>query len=183
MINGVADSVKQLGWTPGNEFRVLTLSIDPRELVVDASRKQDVILAELGAQGEFDRWPFLIGKEREIKTLATALGFSYSYDERTDQYAHGAVIFALTPDGRISRYLYGTEYAPRDVRLSLVEASEGKTGSFLDKILLTCFHYDPALKKYGFYIFGFLRIGAALIFIVVAGFVLRLWRRERRENA
>lgn len=183
MINGVTDSIEELGWKPGDEFNAVTLSIDPRELVVDASRKQDVVLAELGVNGEHERWPFLIGRESEIKTLATALGFSYAYDERTDQYAHAAVIFVLTPDGRISRYLYGTEFPARDMKLALVEAGEGKTGSFLDKLILTCFHYDPVLKRYGPYIFGFLRIGAALIALVVAAFVLRLWRRERRENA
>lgn len=183
VLSGVVDAMKELNWTPGEQFRILSISFDPRDQVVDASRKQEVVLDSLGLSGQKERWPFLIGEEEPIRALTRAFGFSYTYDERTDQYAHAAVIFALSPEGKISRYLYGVKYAPDDVKLSLLEASEGKTGSLLEKIWMVCYHYDPATRKYGLYIQLFLRTGALLIFIVVAFFLARMWRRDQKGNA
>lgn len=179
ILSGVIDSLKELNWKPGDQFRLLSISFDPRDRQVDASRKQEGALDALALSGEYDRWPFLTGEEEQIRTLTRALGFSYQYDERTDQFAHAAVIFALSPEGKISRYLYGVKYSAQDVKLSLLEASEGKTGSFLEKIWMVCYHYDPAARKYGPHILLFLRTGALLIFVVVAFFLARMWRREK----
>lgn len=183
LLNGVIDVMKELNWTPGEQFRLVSISFDPRELIVDASRKQESALDALGLSGQHERWPFLTGEEEPIRALTRSLGFSYQYDERTDQFAHAAVIFALSPDGKISRYLYGVKYAAADVKLSLLEASEGKTGTFFERIWMVCYHYDPATRKYGPAILLFLRTGAILILAVVAFFLARMWRREQKGNA
>ena len=183
ILNGVIDVLKELDWTPNEQFRLVSISFDPRELTVDASRKQEAALDALNLSGQYERWPFLTGEEDAIRALTQSLGFMYQYDERTDQFAHAAVIFALSPEGKISRYLYGVKYAAQDVKLSLLEASDGKTGTFLEKVWMVCYHYDPASRKYGPAILLFLRTGALLIFIVVAFFLARMWRREQRGNA
>jgi protein SCO1/2 len=183
ILNGVIDALKELDWTPGEQFRLVSVSFDPRELTVDASRKQEAALDALSISGQYERWPFLTGDEESIRALTHSLGFQYQYDERTDQFAHAAVIFALGPDGKISRYLYGVKFPAQDVKLSLLEASEGKTGTFLEKIWMVCYHYDPASRKYGLAILLFLRTGAILIFIAVALFLSRMWRNEQKGNA
>ncbi len=114
--------------------------------------------------------------------LPTALGFKFLRDPRTGTLAHAAVVFVLTPDGVISRYLYGTDYPPRDLKLALLEASDGKTGSFGDRILLRCFHYDASTRRYGLFIARFMQVGGLVIFLVVLAVLSVLWRHDRRRS-
>ncbi len=171
-----------MGWHAGAQYRVVTISFDATERTDQAARKQAAVLATLGRVAP---WPFLVGGEPAITALTDALGFRFLRDPRTGTLAHPAVTFVLTPDGTISRYLYGVEYAPRDLKLALLEASDGKTGSFGDKILMRCFHYDPADRRYGMFVQRFMQVGGGLIFLValatIAGFARSA--RRRRESS
>jgi len=169
--------LESYGFRLGPQYRVATISFDATERVDQAARKQASVAAKLAGD-----WPFFVGDEASVTALTDRLGFHFLRDPRTGAIAHPAVAFVLTPDGRISRYLYGTDYAPRDLKLALLEASDGKTGSFGDKILLRCFHYDASTRRYGLFITRFMQVGGLVIFLVVA-FVMRLlWRYERRRQ-
>ncbi len=184
VLRGAAQGLSDLGWTPGREYRVLTVSFDPRDTPEAGREKRQSTLAGLGRPLESPRdWPFLTGDEASIRSLADTLGFRFAYDARVDAYAHPAAIFALTPDGRVSRYLYGVEFPARDLRLALTEAGEGKTGSFIDRVLLTCYRFDPASRRFGPYITGFMRLGGAFILLTVGGLVGALLIAERRRRS
>ncbi len=184
VLRGAERGLSELGWTPGREYRVLTVSFDPRDTSEAGREKRQSTLAGFGrplaSPGD---WPFLTGDEASIRALADTLGFRFAYDARVDAYAHPAAIFALTPDGRVSRYLYGVEFSARDLRLALTEAGEGKTGSFVDRVLLTCYRFDPASRRFGPYITGFMRVGGAFILITVGGLLGALSLAERRRRA
>ncbi|HET6610419.1 MAG TPA: SCO family protein [Kofleriaceae bacterium] len=182
VIQSVAKAVADISLVPGEDFVVVTVSIDPRDTIDDAARAQERALAEIGAPGNRSAWPFLVGEQQDIEKLADAIGFRYAYDPRSKLYAHPAVVTVVAPDGMISRYLYGIDLSGRDVRLSLVDASDGKVGSVIDRILLTCFHYDPASRRYGVYVVGFFKIGGAILLLMTAIGGLVLWRIERRRR-
>jgi len=182
VLRGVVDGLKDLDLPLGRDFRALTVSIDPRDTPLIAGQKRDSTFAGLGQPETRDAWPFLVGEEPAIKALADALGFRFTYDPASDQYVHPAVVFAITPDGRISRYLYGVRFSPRDLRLALTEAGEGKTGTIVDRVLLTCYRYDPSTRRYGPYILGFIRVGGALILASVTGLLTLLWVGEKRRR-
>jgi protein SCO1/2 len=186
VLGGAARGLAELGWTPGREYRVLTVSFDPRDTTEAARAKQQSTLAGLGRPlASPAEWPFLTGDEASIRALADTLGFRFAYDARVEAYAHPAAIFALTPDGRVSRYLYGVDFPARDLRLALTEAGEGRSGSIVDRVLLTCYRFDPASRRFGPYIAGFMRLGGAFILFMVAGLVgaLALAERRRRTRA
>ena len=149
VLNGMDRSLKQISLSIGKDFNVVTVSIDPTEKPVLAEAKQALYAGMYGRPGAADGWHFLVGEDSQITQLASAVGFHYAYDPDSHQYAHASVIMVLTPEGRISRYFYGISYPDRDLRLGLVEASEGKIGSPVDAILLYCYHYDPHTGKYG----------------------------------
>jgi protein SCO1/2 len=177
VLNGQTSALREIPWTPGEEFEVVTVSIDPTENFGMARGKKAVYLAS------YDRpapgWHFLTDDRGNVKKLAQQIGFNYRFDERQQQYAHSAVIMVLTPEGKVSRYLYGVRYKARDLRLALTEAAEGKFGMSIERLLLFCFHYDPQAKSYVPFAANFMRAGGALV-VLVMGFVLfRLWRRER----
>jgi protein SCO1/2 len=184
VLRGAARGLSDLGWTPGREYRVLTVSFDPRDTTEAGREKRQSTLTglarPLASPGE---WPFLTGDEASIRSLADTLGFRFAYDPRVDAYAHPAAIFALTPDGRVSRYLYGVEFPARDLRLALTEAGEGRTGSLVDRVLLTCYRFDPASRRFGPYIAGFMRLGGAVILLAVVGLVGALAVADRRRRA
>ena len=158
----------------------VAVSIDHREPAGLAHDKRAVYLSGLG-RGEVD-WSFHVGDQASIEALARAVGFGFRYDPEQDQIAHPAVLFFLSPEGKISRYLYGIDYPARDLKFSLIEASEGRVGSTLDKILLSCFHYDPSLGRYGPFAMGIMRLGGSITVVVLVVFLALLWRRERRRR-
>jgi protein SCO1/2 len=184
VLHGVVEGMKHLSLEWGREYRALTVSFDPRDTPTRALEKRASVLSGLGRPARDERsWPFLVGEEREARALASAVGFRYAYDARTDQYAHPAAAIVLTPDGRVSRYLYGVAFSPRDLRLSLVEAGAGRTGSIVDRLVLTCYRYDPAARAYGPFVVGFMRIGGALILVTISALLFALFRGERRRAA
>lgn len=167
------------GFNVGREFNVVTVSFDPRDTPQVALETKERYLKRYRRAGSDQGWHFLVGKKDQIDTLAQALGFRYAWDEQNQQYAHASAIMLLTPDGRIAQYRYGIEYAPHELRLGLVEASKGKIGNLVDTLLLYCYHYDPMQGKYGAVIFNILRLSALATVLVLGGFMLIMFRRER----
>jgi protein SCO1/2 len=179
VLNGVVSALGTLKFDVGREFDVVAVSINPKEGPGLASQKKAAYLERYGRPHTAAGWHFLTGRDEHIKRLASAVGFRYAYDEEIGQYAHGAGVEVLTPKGTISRYFYGIEYSPRDLRFGLIEASEERIGTAVDDVLLLCYHYDPATGKYGATAIGMVRIGAVA---TVAAFLTFLFVSLRRER-
>ena len=182
VLEGTTTSLTHLKFDIGKEFDVITVSIDPRDKAADALRLEDKYIRRYGRLDSAKGWHFLTAHESAIKQLTEAVGFQYSYDSRTDQFAHGAALLVLTPDGRTSRYFYGFEYKPRDLRMAIVEASEGKVGTAVDQLLLLCFHYDPATGKYSRNAMMFARAGGVSTMLALGGFIFVMFRKERKPK-
>ena len=182
VLNGLVRTLRALSFSAGNEFTVLTVSFDPREKPPLAAEKKKTYLESYRRAGAEEGWHFLTGEADAIKKLTSAVGFRYVYDEQSKQFAHASGILVLTPQGKISHYFYGIEYAPRDVRLGLVEASAGKIGSAVDQVLLLCFHYDPAAGKYGVFIFRMVQVAGLVTLLLLGLYVFTMLRRERRQQ-
>jgi protein SCO1/2 len=180
VLSGLTRSLRGVDLKLGDDYRVLTVSIDPTETPRVAAESKRGHMQALGVNPLTPAWTFATGTEPEITSLARALGFQYTYDAPTKQYAHAAAIFVLSPDGRISRYLYGIDFPARDMKLALVEASKGKVGTTLDRVLLSCFKYDPASRRYEPYVMAFIRIGGSLVFLALATLLTLLWRQESK---
>lgn len=169
----------------GKDYIAVDISIDPGEDTKLLQQNQHRVLEQagqgLGKPLTREAWPFWLSSAdggAAARTLADAVGFRYKYDPTSKQFAHDAVAFVLTPDGVIPRYLYGVDYPARDFRMALVEAGAGKVGTSLDKVILSCYRYDPVTRRYGPFVFGFMRIGAGLVFLALAGLMTVLWRKE-----
>lgn len=181
VLNGLGHSLAGVSSLDiGRDFQVLTVSFDPRETPDLAAAKKSAYVQQYGRSGAAEGWHFLTGNETSIKRLTAAVGFKYNYDPRSDQFAHASGIMVLTPEGKLARYFYGIPDSPRDLRLGLVEASAGKIGSPVDQILLACFHYDPTTGQYTLAVMSFVRLAGAVTLAVLCGFLLKLWRSERR---
>jgi protein SCO1 len=180
--DGLLGTIATLSLTPGEDYSIVTLSFDPDEGPELSARARKMAAARCGDEAVENGWRFLSGDEASIRAVTEAVGFNYMYDEGTKQYAHAAGIFVLTPDGTISRYLAGINYPPRDLRFSLIEASDGKIGTAIDQALLLCYMYDPAVGKYGLAIMSVMRISGALV-ITMGAAIYTMIRRERRKNA
>lgn len=182
VLDGLVNSLKQLDWIPGREFELITVSIDPEEKPELALRKKENYLKVYGRLRAETGWHFLTGQEDQIKKLASEVGFGYRYDDTEKQYAHSAALFVLTPEGKISRYLYGIEYPAKDLRLSLVEASRGRIGTVIDRILLFCYRYDPKQRKYSVYLTRVMQASGAGTMVVFGGYLALFWRGQRRRR-
>lgn len=182
ILNGVVDSLNAISFTPGQDFEVVTVSFDPKDTPELAAAKKKTYLASYKRSGTANGWHFLTGDPASIKALTEAVGFHYKYDPVTKQFAHASGIMLLTPNGRLSRYFYGVEYKPRDVRLGLVEASNNKIGNAVDEVLLFCYHYDAATGKYGAVAMNAERIGGAAFLLLAGSGLFMLWRRDRRTS-
>ena len=178
VLNGQLAAMKEVAWTAGNEFEVVTISIDPNDNFGIARKKKALYLEEYGKAGA--NWHFLIDYKGNVKTLAEQVGFRYRWDEQQKQFAHAAAIMILTPDGHISRYLYGVKFKPRDMRLALAEASAGKLGTAGDKFLLFCFHYDAEARSYVPFARNIMRAGGVAIVLILGSVLTLLWRWERK---
>jgi protein SCO1 len=183
VLNGVSDAVRQLDWLPGKEFQILTISIDPSETAQLAAGKKARYLENLGKPGLENGWRFFVGEQSQSKALADAIGFKYYYDSEQKMYAHPAVVTVLTEDGKISRYLYGIEFRPRDLRMALLEASQGKVGTTIDRLILYCYHYDPAAKGYVALAGRIMKLGGALTLVLLAVLLGMMWGRERLRKS
>ena len=184
ILSGAAEAMRKNGLVLGKDFQAVTVSFDPREKPAQAGERRRGYLQSLGVADQPGRsWPFLVASAEASRALGDAVGFHYAWDEGRKEWAHVAAIFVLTPDGRVSRYLYGIEYPPKDFRLAVVEASQGKVGTSFDRFLLTCYRYDPASRKYEPYAWGFVRAGGALVLLALTGLIAGLVVRERRAKA
>jgi protein SCO1/2 len=182
ILNGVASSLKAVSFDPGKDFEVVSVSFDPKDTPELAGEKKLSYLRRYGRPGMANGWHFLTGDPANIKALTDAVGFHYKYDAASDQFAHASGIMLLTPEGRLSRYFYGVEFAPRDVRLGLVEASANKIGNPVDEALLFCFHYDPTTGKYGAIAINMLRATGAGFALIGGTVLFFVWRREVRAG-
>lgn len=178
VLNGLLRSAKELPLELGNDFTIVTVSIDPTERPILASVKHELYTGLYGRPGGVKGWHFLTGDEAQIKTLAQAVGFRYAYDSASGQFAHPSGIMLLTPGGKLARYFYGITYPSRDLRLGLVEASQNKIGSPIDQILLYCYHYDPSTGKYGLLISRVIKAAGALTVLSLGLLIAILFRRE-----
>jgi protein SCO1 len=186
VMNGMVSAFRVMAFRPGEEFEVVTVSFDSRETsALAAAKKKTYVdyLPEDKRAGAASGWHFLTGDEANIKRLTDAVGFRYHFDEATNQFAHASAIYVATPQGKLARYFYGIEYAPRDLRLGLIEAAENKIGSRVDQLLLYCYHYDPATGKYGAVVINMVRLGgvATLFAMFALFFVLRRYATARRD--
>jgi protein SCO1/2 len=183
VLNGLVSAMQVLSFDAGREYEVVTVSFDPRDDASDARAKKVPYVARYGRPGAEAGWHFLTGEPKAIAALTEAVGFRYAWDERLEQFAHASAIYVATPDGRLSRYFYGIEYAPRDLRLALVEASKGKIGTPVDQLLLYCYHYDPAAGRYGAVVMNMLRVAGVVFVLILSTFLFVMWRREKRREA
>ena len=182
VLNGMLRMMNVLKFDAGTEYDVITVSIDPRETPLLAADKKKVYLDRYRRPGAEEGWHFLVSDQESIQALSDALGYSYAYDPETDQFAHGSAIMVLTPEGRLSRYFYGIDYSPVDVRLALVEAASERIGSITDAILLACFQYDPMEGTYSLTIMRVLRVIGVLTVLGIVGFIVANLARERRRR-
>ena len=182
ILNGLVGALDGVSFTPGEEFRVVTVSFDPRETPEMAARKKETYLRRYKRPGAEAGWHFLTGDKASVDALAEAVGFRYVWDEQSQQFAHASAVMVATPQGKLSHYFYGIEFPPKDVRLSLVEASAGRVGSPVDQLLLYCYHYDPTTGKYGPVIMNVLRVLGVATVVGVVALVLVLRRRTRRRD-
>lgn len=182
VLNGVTSALRTLPLRPGTDFQLVVVSIDPADTPQLAAAKRSGYLQSMGLEDTQPGWNFLVGERAAIDALSAAAGFRFVYDEPSGEYAHASGIQVLTGEGVLSRYFYGIEYSARDLRLGLVEASEGKLGNLVDEALLLCFTYDPRTGKYGLAIFTTLRVGGVSLALLIALYIVRMLRRERRQR-
>lgn len=185
VLNNAAAGLKEVPWTLGKEYRAVTISIDPNESLEKTANKRTSILSEYGRSGtgedDADKtWAFLVGDEASIASVTKAAGFDYEYDERQQQWGHSSVVMIATPDGKMARYLYGIEYRPEDLRLGLLEASQGRSISTVEKLIMFCYHYDPQGGKYVLVATRVMQLGGGVVGLALVGALALLWRREFR---
>ena len=183
VLSGMAKAMRENGLELGKDYQAVTVSFDPDEKPIQGAERRRGYLQSMGRPDSGPDWPFLVGPGETTRRIADAAGFYYKRDPVSGEWAHMAAIFVVTPDGKLSRYLYGIEYPPKDLRLALVEAADGKVGTSFDRLLLTCYRYDPASRKYEPYAFGILRAGGLAALLGLGGLIAALIWRERRAKA
>ena len=185
VLSGLVSALRVLKFDVGKEFDVLTISFDPKETPEMATAKKAEFLKRYGRAGAESGWHFLTGPQSSIDALTKAAGFQYQYDPKTEQYGHATAIMVLTPEGKIAQYYYGVEFAPKDLRLGLVQASQGKIGTVVDEVLLYCYHYNPDTGKYGAIISRILKLAAGATMLFLGTFLVVMFRMgsaaERRQ--
>jgi protein SCO1/2 len=180
VLNGLVKGLEGMEWEPGKQFDIVAVSINPAEKPELAAAKKEAYLKLYGRPGSAAGWHFLTGDEAQIRQLASEVGFRYKKDG--NEYAHAAALYALTPEGKISRYLYGIEFKPNDLKMALLEASNGKIGTVIDRILLFCYHYDPITRKYSIYVSRVMTGGMAGTALFFGAYLAVFWNRERRRR-
>ncbi|MBK7396963.1 MAG: SCO family protein [Myxococcales bacterium] len=181
VLNGLQQGLSGLAWTAGKEFRVLTVSFDPRDTTNFADRKRRAYLQAYGREVAGNGWDFATAAPREIERLTKMLGFKYRWDESTSQYAHSTGAFLFTPEGKLSVTMHGVAFPARDLRLALNQAADGKLGTTWDRVMLLCYHYDPNARSYVLAGTRLMRAGGVVTLLIMSFFLRRMWRRERRR--
>jgi protein SCO1/2 len=180
VLDGLVRSVKPLSLEIGRDFEVIVISINERDDVDSARAKKAEYVSRYAREGSGGGWHFLTGDKRAIDSVTRQAGFKYAFDEASQQFVHASAIFVLTPAGKIARVLYGLDYSPKDVRLALVEAANGKIGTVIDQMLLYCYHYDPMTGKYGLVIMNSLRVAGSATVLALLSYIGLMLRRDRR---
>lgn len=183
IMSGISSSLKGVDFNVGTEFDVVTVSFDPDETPEVAAAAKERAVSRYGRYNTEDGWHFLTGEPEAIRQVTESIGFSYTYDPVRDEFAHSAGIVVVTKDGKAARYLYGVEYAPRDLRLALVEAADNKIGSAVDSLLLFCFHYDPETGKYSAAVLNLIRLGGVITVLVIGFLIVATIRRDKKQRA
>jgi protein SCO1 len=182
VLGAVTKGISDVDWTAGDQYEIVTISIDPNDTPERAAEKRAELLDTYGRDAASDAWPFLVGDEESIERITDAVGFRYFYDSRQEQFAHPAVIVFLTPAAKVARYIYGLEFAPASIRMALLEASEGRSITTTERVLLYCYAYDPAVGSYVLMATQIMKLGGLLTILVLGGFLATLWRRERKRS-
>jgi protein SCO1 len=177
-MNGISSSLKAVPFYIGKDFDVVLISFDPRDTPAVAAEKKREHMDYWDAHATAGAWHFLTGDEANITRVTSAAGFNYRWDDVSGQFAHVSGVLVTTPDGRLSRYFYGVDYSPKELRMALVESGEGRIGSAVDQLLLYCYHYDPATGKYGVIAMNVVRLGGVLTLVLLGGFI---WAMRRRD--
>lgn len=183
VMNGISSALKVMPFAAGQDFDVVLVSFDPRDTPAIAAEKKRAHLKYWSTEREAAAWHLLTGDEASIRRVTSAAGFTYQWDEPTGQFAHVSGILVVTPEGRLSRYFYGVEYSPKELRLALVESGEGRIGSVIDELLLYCFHYNPESGRYGLVVMNLVRLGGVLTVLFMGGFILMNRRRDPHRPA
>ena len=182
VIDGLLKGLKDVKATAGDDFNVVSVSIDPRDNAESATKKREQILGRYGRKVSGDAFTFLTGDEVSIQQLTKVVGFDFTYDARQDQYAHPAAVFLVSPTGHLTRYLYGIVYDPDDLKLGIIEAKAEQTRSTVEKLLLYCYHYDPQGKRYAIVAMRVMRVGGLLTVLALGSLLAALWRFDRRKT-
>ena len=182
VLNGMASVFSVLKFDIGKDFDVITVSFDPRETPDLARGKKRIFMERYGRPGAEQGWHFLTGSKESIDALTRATGFNYAWDEQSQQFAHAAAIMVATPSGKISKYFYGVEYAPKDLRFGLIQASENRIGTVVDQVLLYCYHYDPRTGKYGAIISHVMQLAGVATILILGGLLIVMFRSEPQSS-
>ena len=184
VLNGLTGSLKGISFDAGKEFDVIAISFDARENEKPnlAKNKKESYLARYGRAGGENGWHFLTGTQESIDAVTEAVGFGYVYDEKTNQFAHAGGVMIVTPEGKLSRYYYGIDYEPRQLKFGIMDSGQSKVGNPAEQLLLYCFHYDPSTGKYGLSILRVIRIAGVATILGIAGMMLVFWRRNKRKG-
>ncbi len=181
-LNGLTETLKSVDWSPGNQFEIVAFSFDGREKSDVAAKKKENYLKTYGRSGTENGWHFVTADEATIKTLMNQVGFSYRWNEKAGEWSHASAAIVVAPDGTISRYLHGIQFEPRDVKLALNEASNGKVGNIVDSVMLYCFKYDRHQSKYGLQVYRVMQLAGALTIAILALWLIPVMIRAKREN-
>lgn len=182
VLSGMASSLGVIRFDVGKEFDVISVSINPHDTPADAIKKKKLFLQRYRRPGAAEGWHFLTGNQPEIDALAKAVGFHYAYDAKSGQYAHSTAIMVVTPEGKLAQYFYGIEYSPKDLRLSLIEASKNKIGTPVEQVLLYCFHYDPSIGHYSVVVMNVVRLAGIFTALTLGLFMTVLFRNEKNDK-
>jgi len=182
VLNGLASALTVLTESVSKDFEVVVLSFDSRETPALAAGKKKAYVDRYKRPGTESGWHFLTGDDASIRRVTDAAGFHYAWDDKTQQFAHASGIVVATPEGRLARYFFGIEYAPRDLKFALIESSAGRIGSAIDKLVLYCYHYDPVTGSYGFMAMNTVRAGGAITLLALVGFIVVALRRDATQR-
>lgn len=182
ILQGVVSGLKPLSLRPGRDFNVVAISFDPRDTPAEARKERQEYSRRYSKKDGIAGWNFLTGSPESIRAITEAVGFHYRWDEKSQMFIHASGVMVVTPEGRLARYFYGVEYEPKDLKLGLVEASNGKIGSLVDTVLLFCYHYDPSTGKYSTAVLNLLRAAGVLVLLILSVALFKLWRHDLAED-
>ncbi len=180
-LNGLTDGLKGMDWTIGDKFKVLSISFDSKETPEVAAKKKETYIKLYGRAGIESSWNFLTGDEANVKAFTDAIGFSYKWNEKANEWAHGSTAVLVSPKGIITRYLPGILFEPKDLKLAIVESGKGQIGSFVDQLILYCFHYNPTQSKYTLAAFNIMKVGGGVMVLILVLWLFAAWFKSRRH--